>query len=153
MSKIFRYRGLEVVQAPGGFRVRECRSREVFTVRLEFEFGKRTPGRCSCGKAAAAVPIFQCRHQSAVDALIYQQWLSSLVRRGLFRHPQRHTLEFERRQRRLLNAFSHAIRTGPPPCPHCGRVITAEDLGKGIGIGGVVHCVGGDMNEAESALP
>ncbi|MEE8587298.1 MAG: hypothetical protein V3T83_20855, partial [Acidobacteriota bacterium] len=61
-------------------------------------------------------------------ALLRQQWLSSLARRGLFRHPERLTLKFERDQRRLLHAFSKAQRAGPPPCPHCGRTITAEDL-------------------------
>ncbi|MEE8587390.1 MAG: hypothetical protein V3T83_21325 [Acidobacteriota bacterium] len=59
---------------------------------------------------------------------ICQQWLDSLIRRGLFRHPERLTLEFDRKQRRLLHAFSRAMRAGPPPCPHCGRTITAEDL-------------------------
>ena len=36
--------------------------------------------------------------------------------------------EMARKQRRLLHAFSRAMRAGPPPCPHCGRTITAEDL-------------------------
>ncbi len=128
MDKIFRYEGFQVIQVPGGFRVRETRSRKVFCIRLELDFGKRSPGRCSCGNAAAAVPIFRCRHQRAVNALIRQQWLNSLVRRGLFRHPERLTLDFERQQRRLLKAFTRALRAGPPPCPHCGRTITAEDL-------------------------
>ncbi|MEE8584515.1 MAG: hypothetical protein V3T83_06640, partial [Acidobacteriota bacterium] len=59
-----------------------------------------------------------------------QQWLSSLARRGLFRHPERLSLKFERDQRRLRGAFSKALRAGPPPCPHCGRTITAEDLAR-----------------------
>ncbi len=87
-----------------------------------------TSGGCSCGNAAAQVAIFQCRHQRAIHALLRQQWLSSLARRGLSRHPERLTLKFERDQRRLLHAFSRALRAGPPPCPHCGRTITAEDL-------------------------
>ncbi len=131
MSKIFRHDNFEVIQVAGGFRVREVRMRRVFSVQLEVRFGKRQPGRCSCGNAAAEVQIFQCLHQRAVGALITQQWLNSLVRRGLFRHPERLTLEFEREQRRLLHAFSRAMRAGPPPCPHCGEAITAEDLEAG----------------------
>ncbi len=128
MSKIFQHDDHEVTQAPGGFRVTEMRRQKVFFVRLEIRFGKRTPGPCSCGSAEPEVPVFGCRHQSVVSALLRQQWLSSLARRGLFRHPERLTLKFERDQRRLLHAFSRAVRAGPPPCPHCGRTITAEDL-------------------------
>ena len=128
MSKIFRHHNCDVIQVPGGFRVRETRTQKVFCVQLKIHFGKRGTGPCSCGNAAADVPIFRCRHQGAAFALISQQWLDSLVRRGLFRHPERLTLEFERKQRRLLHAFSRAMRAGPPPCPHCGRTITAEDL-------------------------
>jgi len=58
----------------------------------------------------------------------YRRHLSRLARSGLFPHPERLTPEFERRQRRLLRAFSRALRAGPPPCPHCGKAITAEDL-------------------------
>jgi hypothetical protein len=58
-----------------------------------------------------------------------QKYLDRLARSGLFPHPERLTLEFERSQRRLLSAFRRAMRAGPPPCPHCGRTITAEDLG------------------------
>ena len=108
--------------------MREARTQKVFRVQLELRFGKRAPGRCSCGNAAAAVELFQCRHQCAVSALISQQWLGSLAQRVPFRHPERLSLEFERSQRRLLSAFSRALRAGPPPCPHCGRTITAEDL-------------------------
>ncbi len=128
MNQVFHDEGFQVIQVPGGFRVREARTQKVFCVKLEMDFGKRSTGPCSCGNAAAAVPIFRCQHQRAVSALLTQQWLNSLVRRGLFRHPERLTLDFERQQRRLLSAFSRALRTGPPPCPHCGRTITAEDL-------------------------
>ncbi|MEE8583716.1 MAG: hypothetical protein V3T83_02575 [Acidobacteriota bacterium] len=114
MSKIFRYDNCEVIQVPGGFRVREGWTQKVFCVQLEVRFRKRSPGRCSCGNAAAEVAIFRCRHQGAVHALIRQQWLSSLARSGLFRHPERLSLEFEREQRRLLHAFSKAMRAGPP---------------------------------------
>ncbi len=130
MSKIFRHDNCEVIQLPGGFRVREGWTQKVFCVQLEVRFRKRAPGRCSCGNAAAQVAIFRCRHQCAVHALIRQQWLSSLARSGLFRHPERLSLEFEGEQRRLLHAFSRALRAGPPPCPHCGRTITAEDLAR-----------------------
>ncbi|MEE8585020.1 MAG: hypothetical protein V3T83_09235, partial [Acidobacteriota bacterium] len=128
MSKIFRHDDYEVTQAPGGFRVTGMRTQKVFFVRLEIRFGKSTPGPCSCGSAEPEVPIFECRHQRAVHALIRQRYLSNLARSGLFRHPERLTLKFERDQRRLLHAFSRALRAGPPPCPHCGRTITAEDL-------------------------
>ncbi len=128
MSKVFRHDNCEVTQAPGGFRVKVMRTQKMFFVRLEIRFGKSAPGPCSCGSAAAEVPIFECRHQRAVHALIRQRYLSNLARSGLFRHPERLTLKFERDQRRLLHAFSRALRAGPPPCPHCGRTITAEDL-------------------------
>ena len=128
MSNIFQHDGCKLTQIPGGFRVREVRTQKMFFVRLEIRLGKSTPGRCSCGSAEPEVPVFGCRHQSVVSALLRQQWLSSLARRGLVRHPERLTLKFERDQRRLLHAFSRALRAGPPPCPHCGRTITAEDL-------------------------
>ncbi|MEE8585712.1 MAG: hypothetical protein V3T83_12775 [Acidobacteriota bacterium] len=129
MSNIFRHDDYEVTQAPGGFRVTEMRTQNVFFVRLEIRFGKSAAGPCSCGSAAAEVPVFECRHQRAVFALLRQRYLSNLARRGLFRHPERLT-KFERDQRRLLHAFSRALRAGPPPCPHCGRTITAEDLAR-----------------------
>ena len=128
MNQVFHYEGFQVIQVPGGFRVREARTQKVFCVKLEMDFGKRSTGPCSCGNVAAAVPIFRCRHQRAVNALLRQQWLNSLVRRLPFRHPERLTLDFERQQRRLLSAFSRALRAGPLPCPHCGRTINAEDL-------------------------
>ncbi len=106
----------------------EMRTQKVFFVRLEIRFGKSAPGPCSCGSTAAEVPVFECRHQSAVHALLRQRYLSNLARSGLFRHPERLSLKFERDQRRLLHAFSRALRAGPPPCPHCGQTITAEDL-------------------------
>ncbi len=130
MSNMFRHDGCEVTQAPGGFRVTEVRTQKVFFVRLEIRFGKSTPGPCSCGSAEPEVPVFACRHQSAVSALFRQRYLSNLARSGLFRHPERLSLKFEREQRRLLHAFSRALRAGPPPCPHCGRTITAEDLAR-----------------------
>jgi len=63
--------------------------------------------------------------------LAYQRHLSRLARSGLFPHPERLTLRFERQQRRVLRAFSRASRAGPPPCPHCGQAITAEDWDRG----------------------
>lgn len=56
-----------------------------------------------------------------------REYLRKLARSGLFPHPDRLTPEFERNQRRLLGAFRRAMRAGPPPCPHCGQTITAED--------------------------
>ncbi|MEE8585402.1 MAG: hypothetical protein V3T83_11170 [Acidobacteriota bacterium] len=79
MSNIFRHDNCEVAQAPGGFRVTVMRAQKVFFVRLEIRFGKSAPGPCSCGSAAAEVPIFECRHQSAVHALLRQRYLSNLT--------------------------------------------------------------------------
>ena len=128
MSNIFRYDDCEVTQVPGGFRVTEMRTQKSFFVRLVVRFRKSAPGPCCCGNAEPEVPVFACRHQSAVSALIRERYLRNLARSGLFRHSERLTLKFERNQRRLLHAFSRAQRAGPPPCPHCGRTITAEDL-------------------------
>ncbi len=98
VSNIFRHDDYEVTQAPGGFRVTEMRTQNVFFVRLEIRFGKSAAGPCSCGSAAAEVPVFECRHQRAVFALLRQRYLSNLARSGLFRHPERLSLKFERDQ-------------------------------------------------------
>jgi hypothetical protein len=128
MSKIFQHDGHQVIQVPGGFQVKEMRTQRAFFVRLEIRFRKSAAGPCSCGSPSPQAPVFECRHQRAVSTLIYQRYLSKLARSGLFPHPERLSLDFERRQRRLLSAFSKALRAGPPPCPHCGRTINAEDL-------------------------
>lgn len=128
MSNIFQHNGYQVTQVHRGFRVKALRTQEVFFVQLEIRFCKSAPGPCSCGSRAPEAPVFECRHQRAVSALIYRRYLRKLARSGLFPHPERLTPEFEREQRRLLRAFSRALRAGPPPCPHCGNTITAEDL-------------------------
>ena len=50
------------------------------------------------------------------------------ARSGLFRHPERLTPEFGRRQQRLVRLLGRQSRAGHLDCPHCGKAITADDL-------------------------
>ena len=134
MNKIIRHAGCEVSHMPGGFQVREVRTQEIRCVALRIRSGKRTPGCCSCGNAAAELPVFQCRHQRAAAALLRQEDLSSLAQTGGSSNTRSGSAwNSMRNQRRLLHAFSRAQRAGPPPCPHCGEIITAEDLDDSTG--------------------
>ncbi len=69
-----------------------------------------------------------CDHQKAADEMMSRQWLAGWARSGLFRHPERLTPEFGRRQQRLVRLLGRLSRAGHLDCPHCGKAITVEDL-------------------------
>ncbi len=109
----------------GCFRVVDVRSRQEFKVQ---KLGKRDIGACSCGRPAPASHFYMCPHQRAASEMMSRRWLAGWARSGLFHHPERLTLEFERRQERLVRLLGRHSRAGHLDCPHCGKAITAEDL-------------------------